>query len=418
MKTAEMHKLPSCCAGYRWAGMACLSIGFGLMAVGAGAQASAPASPNAPGAPIAPGQPTRAGSTDKAGVRAVRLSVVDGQVKVLQDGQVIADPAYANLPILEGAQVITGQDGRAEIQMENGSVARLSPNSTMTFTKLRNEGSGTKTEMQVNGGLAYFEMEPSTPEDRLEVKYGTATFSANDFTVARVTEDTPPGELSIFSGNVHVQRGDALELELHDGQTLTLDPKDNGQYNLADAIEQDSWDQWNDDRDQALNAQLAEKTAATESYGEHEPVGMSDLDANGNWYNVPGQGYVWSPYDAENQGQNFDPYGYGNWTYYPTQGYVFVSGYGWGYTPYQCGLWNYYDSFGWGWAPGNGCGGLYGAGFFGGGYGGWGFNIGNYPRWYRLPHRPTPGPIRPRPAGGGGGARFASIPVDRRRTAG
>jgi ferric-dicitrate binding protein FerR (iron transport regulator) len=348
-----------------------------------------------------------AASTSKADTRAIRLSSAEGQVQVVQDGQVIADPAYSNLPLFEGSQILTGNDGRAEIQLEDGSVARLSPNTTLTISVLQQQGTdtrttgtgttGTRTEMVLNGGLAYFELQPSTAEHSLRVYYGQTGFTATAFSVVRISEDTPPGDLAVLSGNVHLERGDNLQLDIHGGESLSLDASDLNQYNLAESIQPDSWDSWNSDRDQVLNSQVADKTAASNSLGNYQDVGLSDLDANGNWYNVPGQGYIWSPYEAQSGGGAWDPYGYGHWVYYPRFGYVWVSGYGWGYAPFQCGLWNFYDNFGWGWAPGNGCNPWWGGeGFFGGGGGGW-FNIGIPPRGYRPPRRPFPGPIRPRP---------------------
>lgn len=342
---------------------------------------------------------------------AARLSSVDGQVRVIQDGQIIADPATANLPLFEGSQVITGNDGRAEVQLEGGNLARLSPNTTLTFTVMKHEGTSVNTEVVVNSGLAYFELQPSSAEHSLRVSYGPASFVASSFSVVRIRLDTPPGDLAVFSGNVRLERGDALQLDIHGGESLSLEASDISRYNLAETIDPDSWDSWNADRDQVLNGQAGERTAATVSLSNSGNVGMSDLDANGNWYDVPGQGYVWSPYDAQGQGAGWDPYGYGQWVSYPSYGYVWASGYGWGYAPYQCGLWNYYDNFGWGWAPGMGCNPWWGAG-------GWGYNIGNSPRGYRPPRRPLPGPGRggPRPVGGSShGLRVASvIPVDRR----
>ena len=354
------------------------------------------------------------GAAKKDGARAVRLSSVEGAVQVVQDGQTIADPATANLPLFEGTQIITGNDGRAEIELEDGSVARLSPNSTLTLTVLEQAGAGTKTEIVLNSGLGYFELQPSTAEHSLRVSYGPATFTASSFSVVRVTLDEAPGELSVFSGDVHLERGEALQLDVHAGETLDLNAQDLTKYDVAEMIPENSWDSWNADRDQLLTSESAGQTAATSgSSGLNQEPGMADLDANGNWYNVPGQGYVWSPYDAQNEGASWDPYGYGSWVNYPGYGYIFTSGYGWGYAPYQCGLWNYYDNFGWGWAPGlGGCNAWYG------GYGGWGYNIGNAPRGYKPPRRPFPGPVHPRPVhGASGGTRLAAlpaIPVDRR----
>jgi FecR protein len=328
--------------------------------------------------------------------RAVRLSNVEGGVQVFQDGEVVADPALANQPIFEGSEISTGNDGRAELQLEDGSIARLSPNTSLVFSVLQHEGTGTRTEVVLKNGLAYFELQPSTSDHSLRVNYGPAYFTAGNFSVVRLTNDAPPAELAVFSGSVHVERGDALQLDIHGGESLTLDASDQSRYNLSSSIAADSWDQWNTDRDQFLNSQAADKTAATNGLKGYPSDGMSDLDANGNWYNVPGQGYVWSPYDAESAGPLWDPYGYGNWVSYPQYGYVWVSSYSWGYTPFQCGLWDYYESFGWAWAPGTGCSPWWGAGV--GYYGSrWGYRFGNnFPPGYHPPRRPG-GPVHPIP---------------------
>jgi hypothetical protein len=338
--------------------------------------------------------------------RALRLSSVEGQVRVEQDGQVLADPALANMPLFAGSQVTTGNDGRTEIQLEDGSVIRLSPNSTLTFPVIEKRGSGTHTEVVLNGGLAYFELQPSTSESSLRVSYGSASFAATSFSVVRITLDTPPGELAVFSGNVHLDKGDSLQLDIHGGESLALDSGNSTKYELHESIQPDSWDTWNADRDQLLNAEASQQTSASGSLGG-TVAGMADLDANGNWYDVPGQGYVWSPYDAQTQGASFDPYGYGHWVYYPRYGWVWVSGYGWGYAAFDCGEWNYFDSFGWGWAPGGGCSPWWGGG-------GWGYNLGNGPRGYRPPVRPIKPPIHPHPVGGRTLVASNVVPVDRR----
>jgi hypothetical protein len=348
---------------------------------------------------------------------AVRLSSVEGQVRVVQDGQVIADPATANLPLFEGSQVMTGDDGRAEVQLEDGSIARLSPNTTLTFSVLRKEGGGTKTEVVLNQGLAYFEMQPANSEHGLRVNYGSSSFAATSFSVVRIRMDVPPGDLAVFSGNVHLDRGDSLQLDIHGGESLGLDTGDLSKYSLNETIDKDSWDSWNADRDQVLNQMSAEKTPASSGVNMADNVGMNDLDANGSWYNVPGQGYIWSPYEAQAQGVSWDPYGYGSWVLYPRYGYVWNSGYDWGYAPYQCGLWNYYDTIGWGWLPGDGCNPWWQNG-------GWGYGLGRYPSGYRPPRRPLrpvgPQPGRPRPAVAGRplvARQFepgSVIPVDRR----
>src|SRR5258708_435969 len=106
------------------------------------------------------------------GGRSVRLSSVEGGVRVVLDGEVVADPALVNQPLFEGSQIITANDGQAEVQLEDGSVARLSPNTTLTFSVMQAQGTSTKTEIVVNGGLAYFELQPSNNQHSLRVNYG------------------------------------------------------------------------------------------------------------------------------------------------------------------------------------------------------------------------------------------------------
>lgn len=317
--------------------------------------------------------------------RAVRLSYVQGQVQISQSGQAITSQAAANMPLFEGYQVTTGQDGQAEIQFEDGSVARIAPDSGVTLSVLRGQGANGQAEVVLNGGLGYFEFQGGEQAGRIDLRFGNAIVTAGGFTVMRVDTDTPPGTLAVFSGNAHVVRGDATTFDLHGNESVTLSASDPSQYNLAETVETNSWDQWNADRDQAVEAVSNTQNKATDSFVNSNNPAWNDLNANGDWYNVPGQGFVWSPFTAANAG--WDPYGCGQWMWTPQFGYTWVSCYNWGFMPYSCGTWNFYSAFGWGWSPGmGGCNPWWGGGY---GYGGYvGPNIGNAPGGYRPVIRP------------------------------
>jgi hypothetical protein len=339
---------------------------------------------------------------------AARLSSVDGQVQISQGSQVIADRAVANAPLFEGTTVVTTEDGRAEIQFDDGSVARLSPNSSLTLTALRGQGGGGDTEIALETGLGYFELRGGGPAGQggIRITFGDSVVTAGGFTVLRINLDNPPGELAVFSGNAHMERGSATAVDLHGGESVVLSGADPSHYDLAESIEPDSWDAWNSDRDQMLAAENSSRTAATQGFADSSNPAWSDLDANGDWYNVPGQGNVWSPYDASDAG--FDPFGSGYWMWTPQYGYGWVSGYSWGYLPYQCGNWNFYDGFGWGWAPGMGrCAPWWGAGFYGP-------NIGLMPGGYHAPIRPRRPPI----GRGGPGGPHPMLAVNRQPSGG
>jgi hypothetical protein len=347
---------------------------------------------------------------DAAAARAVRLSGVDGKVQLTLDNQTISDSAVVNTPLFEGTQVVTADDGRAEIEFEEGSVARLSPNSSLTLTVLRPDDGVSGTEIRMDSGLGYFELQSGPQPGHIQVRFGDAVVSASGFTVLRVDMDNSPGELAVFSGNAHLERGNALSLDLHGGESVALNAGSPSQYNLAETIEPDSWDTWNSDRDQVLTSESASRTEATQSFVNSANPAWNDLDANGNWYNVPGQGYVWSPYDASASG--WDPYGNGYWMFTPRFGYMWVSGDSWGYMPFSCGLWSFYGGFGWGWSPGMGaCMPWWGGGIYAP-------NIGYGPLGYlppRIPHRPpSRNPVRP----GGRNGPYPLIAVNKRPPSG
>jgi uncharacterized membrane protein YgcG len=318
--------------------------------------------------------------------RAVRLSYVDGQVTLAQGGQVLAQQAVANTPLLEGMQLTTSDSGKAEIQFEDGSVARLSPDSSITLQVLQGSGTTAVAQLVLNGGLAYFEFQGGGQAGQMSVLFGDAQLTTSGFTVLRVGMDNPPGEVAVFSGNAHLDSANgAVSVDLHGGESLALNGATPANYQLAESIQPDSWDAWNSDRDQALTTEAASQTGASANLGQSQNPAWNDLDADGNWYDVPNQGYVWSPNEAANA--DFDPYGNGDWMWTPGYGYLWISGYPWGYMPFQCGAWNFYDGFGWGWAPGmGGCRPWWGAGFYGGP------NFGHVPHGYQ----PIPRPILPR----------------------
>jgi hypothetical protein len=351
---------------------------FGLAAVAQEAPQSPPAGP----------QP-----------RAVRLSSVEGEVQLAQGNQVLASQALANTPLFEGTQISTSEDGRAEIQFEDGSVARVSPNSSLTLATLGQQGTTLDTDLVLNRGLGYFEIQGDSQTVRIKVHFGNNVATASGFTVMRINLDDPPGEVAVFSGNAHVEGGASLAIEAHGGESVKINGPDSGNYTMSETIEPDSWDAWNSDRDQVLTAAEANRTPATNGMPNDNNPAWSDLDSNGNWYNMPGEGYVWSPNEASSG--SWDPYGCGSWVWTPRFGYMWVSCESWGYMPYSSGTWDYYDGLGWAWAPGLGVPWWYGVG--------WRGNIGIAPIRYRPPHRPIGGPRPGGPIRAGG--RYQPYPV-------
>jgi hypothetical protein len=331
-------------------------------------------------------QAANAAPPEQSNVRAVRLSDVEGQVQVFQGDQQAFNQAEPNMPAVEGMRFVTGDNGRLEIEFEDGSVARVTPNSAIRLTQLRRNGDGTTvTAIDALSGLTYYEL--NGHGGQFSVHFDSDTVTPVDSGVFRIALDAAPNELAVTHGAVHVDDGQGVSLDVHPNQTFQTDPQQPGEFTVAQNVTADSWDQWNSDRDQALSELEANETTARASSGEPDNPAWNDLDYYGNWYSVPGYGQVWSPAGV---GADWDPFGSGYWGYYPSFGYTWISGYPWGWWPYHCGAWDFANGWGWIWVPGN-CGwGFYGAGWFP--YA----TVWRVPNGYVPPPRPPKGP-RPRP---------------------
>ena len=330
--------------------------------------------------------------------RAARLTYLAGNVIVEQGNSKTQDVAVPNMPLVEGNLISTGDDGQAEIEFEDGSVIRITPNSGIGLLNLSVDSSGNYlTRISVAGGLIYAELRAGTKYQYSIDAAGNVVTPAENSTI-RINLDEPPALIAVLQGSVHVASANGpSSIDAQAGQTARADAEQQGApFVVKEEIAPETWDQWSEDRDHAAAGEAGTQTAARDQFSGDQGYGWSDLDANGSWYNVPGQGEIWQPDMAEDSSaedsgaDSFDPYGYGSWVWTPA-GYSWASSYEWGWLPYRCGQWGYFDGFGWGWQPALSCGAF---GFGGYGFGGYGFgvNIGRAPGFWRHPKRPIPGP--------------------------
>lgn len=292
-----------------------------------------------------------------ARVRVARLTYVEGAVQVVRADNTGADEPVLNMPLVMGNRVVTGDYGQAEIEFEDGSVARLTPRSALALDDLSvSQGTGDAGGMAVTrlvllNGLAYFELRKA-PSFAYTVDAGGTRASLIENAVLRVAFDEPPATFAVLSGSVRVERPEGFRSEVHSGESLRADKNDETRYFLNQQVTEESWDRWNEARDEIAENDGERRTMARDGFAGNQGYGWSDLDTHGRWYEVAGQGMVWQP-DVADEG--FDPYGYGSWVWVNT-GYVWASGYNWGWTPYRCGRWSYFGGFGWGWTPAADCG--------------------------------------------------------------
>jgi FecR protein len=366
-------------------------LGFALGAAALSAQSFSSQDPSAPspnsGQAVDQAQPSAGGQTPPpppadaaSSVRTVRLSYVDGNVQVFEGGQLAFPQAAANMPLVEGMRVVTAVDGRAEVQFEDGSVARVAPNSSLLLANLARNSDGTlSTEIDALTGLTYYELN-GRGGGQYAVHFGPDAAVPTGSAVLRVDLDGNPAQVADLQGDVQFLNGQDTVATTHGGQAISFNTDDPSQYSTSNTIAADSWDQWNADRDQQLAAMAQDETTVRAGAGNPDNPAWNDLDYYGDWYDVPGYGQAWAPAGVS---ADWDPFGTGAWGYYPSFGYTWISGYPWGWWPYHCGAWNYFDSYGWMWFPGS-CGwGALGSGWYP--YAG----VWHVPSGYRPPLRPA-----------------------------
>jgi len=286
-------------------------------------------------------------------VRIVRLSQVDGSVQIDRNAGQGFEKAFLNLPITQGMKVKAGFDGRAEIEFEDGSTIRITPDTVVSFPELSLRDSGGKVStIHLQEGTAYvnFVAAKNDKNDELVLVFGKQKLALTEAVHLRVQMGDANATVAVFKGEAKIA-GPSGEVEVAKNKTATFDLASD-KYELAKNLELDPYDAW--DKQQA---DYHDRYLASNSYSNYSPYayGASDLNYYGNFSTVPGYGTMWQPYFA---GAGWDPYMNGAWAYSPGYGYGWVSGYPWGWTPYHYGNWIYVPSYGWGWQPGGSWSGL------------------------------------------------------------
>ncbi len=138
----------------------------------------------------------------------VRLSYVQGEVKVQEGDRTQFEQAQANMPLLAGFTLVTGQDGQAEVEFNDGSVARVTPASQLRLDTLPGADARTQpTEMTLLSGLGYFELNTANGQ-HFTVHFNAGEARPVTNSIFRISLDNAP-DLSVFTGNGarHGERG-------------------------------------------------------------------------------------------------------------------------------------------------------------------------------------------------------------------
>jgi hypothetical protein len=276
--------------------------------------------------------------------RVARISYVEGEVRL--DSGWGYESVTMNLPVTEHNWLQTRSNGWAEIQMEDGSLIRLAPDTTITFTQLGRTSSGTITTVDLDQGEAEFKILKRADSDfQVTVNNKTVALEHSGFFRVTSTNDDPM-EIAVWKGSLSVHDTDSGDqITVGKNETFVINPADVAEYALNKGTEADDLDDWGKQRDEALTSYNAANHNTQSPY----QYGASDLDQYGQYTQDPQYGNVWQPYGVS---MDWDPFSNG---YYANSGIgtTWVSSYPWGWMPYRYGRWIFINGRGWCWAPGD-----------------------------------------------------------------
>ncbi|HEV2397245.1 MAG TPA: FecR family protein [Candidatus Sulfotelmatobacter sp.] len=273
--------------------------------------------------------------------RIVRLSDVQGSVEINKNTGSGFEKAFVNLPITQGTELRTGQTGRAEVEFEDGSSMRLSPNTTVQFTALSLSDSGQRvSNVNLVDGMGYVNW---LGKDDLTLNFSREKVQLDHAAHFRVDTSPEVADLAVFKGDLNVE-GPNGQLSVEKKKTAIFDVADNDKSKIEHKVSEEPLDAW-DKESVSYHDEYAKNNRADSPYG----YGLSDLNYYGAYSMVPGYGMMWQPYFT---GIGWDPFMDGAWGFYPGMGYMFASAYPWGWMPYRYGSWMFVPSAGWMWQPG------------------------------------------------------------------
>ncbi|HEV2861181.1 MAG TPA: DUF6600 domain-containing protein [Pyrinomonadaceae bacterium] len=297
---------------------------------------------------------------------AARLERVDGEVGLLrslnaegqEDRWVEVTP---NTPLTAGDRLYAREDSQAGIAFTGRNFARLEPDSALDIVSL----SDRRTQLALRDGSAIFNIGQLADDEMFEVAtpYGAVDLQEpglyevgyNDDGGAFVNVLSGLAQVVGLAGSGQISKGEMLTLL---GQTAAQVALSRIAPEYAGGLVNDyyayQYPDLYDGRYSDYNAYLNDPNYydpynryASYRYVPTSVPGAYDLDRYGDWRNLNGYGYAWTPRVDE----GWAPYRAGQWMMDDPYGPTWVSSEPWGYAPYHYGRWVNADNR-WYWVPG------------------------------------------------------------------
>jgi len=247
----------------------------------------------------------------------VRISLLEGDVRVSRGTKNAPwEAAAVNLPLDEGFNLVTGA-GRAEIEFEDASTAYLGENSVLTFNTLTSTNGVPRTDVTLVSGTLTLDEKPRFSGQRFTVHSPTENFAVVYPSHVLVRIDsyldamtiTPQRDLVLklpvvgaapIEGAEPASQPALLAQKLVKGSSITIRsghvaPMSNAEQAAMEASHstQAAWDTWVAQRVSERDAAI---TVAMREAGLNTPIpGLAELRAQGHFFSCAPYGTCWEP---------------------------------------------------------------------------------------------------------------------------
>jgi hypothetical protein len=232
----------------------------------------------------------------------VRISYLEGDVRIARAAvnekseKPAWEAAVMNLPLGEGDSIVTGKDGRAEIEFEDASTIYLGENSVLNCIDLHTTGGVPHTELALVSGTMTTHLDSlmggemyliRTPTENLLTRYPQKSdLRITSYLDGMAVTSLGAGTLDVVGSN---------RVDLAAGKTLFI--SDGHRISTAEAAGKTedfaAFDAWVADR---YAARSGASTEVMKEAGLQRPVpGLADMKGKGHFFECPPYGMCWVP---------------------------------------------------------------------------------------------------------------------------
>jgi len=271
--------------------------------------------------------------------RVARLAYSSGDVEFAPAGESDFGTADINRPLTTGDRLLTGDDGRAALEL-GGASLRIDHGSAFNFLDLNDS----TAQVELSQGALNLRVRDINAGQTYEIDTPTVAFVANQPGMYRV-DVAPDGNgamVTVFDGAGTVYGENGASRSVDAGQSYRFNDSGLTDVDVAALPSPDDFDRWAETRDNRSQNSVSRR------YVSPEVVGYDDLDQYGAWNDTSEYGEVWYPTQVS---ADWAPYRNGHWAWIDPWGWTWVDDAPWGFAPFHYGRWVYVGNR-WGWCPG------------------------------------------------------------------